>query len=80
MSGMDKAKNKVEELGGKGKEAAGDATGDRDLAGGGQGRPGQRQPQAGRREGQGRLQVSRPATGPPCTDDGRRPLWGRRPS
>ena len=29
-------------------------------AGGGPGRPGQRQPQAGRREGQGRLQVSRP--------------------
>jgi len=31
MSGMDKAKNKIEELGGKGKEAAGEATGDRDL-------------------------------------------------
>ena len=31
MSGIDKAKNKVEELGGKGKEAAGEATGNRDL-------------------------------------------------
>ena len=31
MSGMDKAKNKIEELGGKGKEAAGEATDDRDL-------------------------------------------------
>ena len=31
MSGIDKAKNKIEELGGKGKEAAGEATGDRDL-------------------------------------------------
>lgn len=27
MSGMDKLNNKIEELGGKGKEAAGDATG-----------------------------------------------------
>jgi uncharacterized protein YjbJ (UPF0337 family) len=31
MSGIDKAKNKVEELGGKGKEAVGDATDNRDL-------------------------------------------------
>ena len=31
MSGTDKMKNKAEELGGKGKEALGDATGDRDL-------------------------------------------------
>ena len=31
MSGTDKFKNKVEELGGKGKEHAGRATGDRDL-------------------------------------------------
>ena len=31
MSGMDKMKNKAEELGGKGKETVGDATGDRDL-------------------------------------------------
>jgi uncharacterized protein YjbJ (UPF0337 family) len=31
MSGMDKMKNKAEELTGKGKEAAGKATGDRDL-------------------------------------------------
>ena len=31
MSGMDKAKNKAEELGGKGKEAVGDATDNRDL-------------------------------------------------
>jgi uncharacterized protein YjbJ (UPF0337 family) len=31
MSGVDKMKNKAEELGGKGKEAVGEATGDRDL-------------------------------------------------
>jgi len=36
MSGMDKAKNKVEEVGGKGKEAAGDATGNEDLKAEGQ--------------------------------------------
>lgn len=31
MSGMDKMKNKAEELAGQGKEAAGKATGNRDL-------------------------------------------------
>ena len=31
MSGVDKIKNKAEELGGKGKEAVGDATDNRDL-------------------------------------------------
>jgi len=31
MSGVDKVKNKAEELGGKGKEAVGDATDNRDL-------------------------------------------------
>jgi uncharacterized protein YjbJ (UPF0337 family) len=31
MSGVDKLKNKAEELSGKGKESLGDATGDRDL-------------------------------------------------
>jgi uncharacterized protein YjbJ (UPF0337 family) len=31
MSGIDKMKNKAEELGGKGKEAVGDATDNRDL-------------------------------------------------
>jgi uncharacterized protein YjbJ (UPF0337 family) len=31
MSGIDKAKNKAEELGGKGKETVGDATDNRDL-------------------------------------------------
>jgi uncharacterized protein YjbJ (UPF0337 family) len=31
MSGIDKMKNKAEELGGKGKEAVGDATENRDL-------------------------------------------------
>ena len=31
MSGMDKMKNKAEELSGKGKEHAGRATGDQDL-------------------------------------------------
>ena len=31
MSGVDKMKNKAEELGGKGKEAVGDATDNRDL-------------------------------------------------
>jgi uncharacterized protein YjbJ (UPF0337 family) len=36
MSGIDKMKNKAEELSGKGKEALGDATGDRDLQAEGQ--------------------------------------------
>ncbi|TFV63031.1 CsbD family protein [Geodermatophilus sp. DF01-2] len=36
MSGMDKMKNKAEELSGKGKETAGNATGDRDLQAEGQ--------------------------------------------
>ena len=36
MSGMDKAKNKVEELKGEGKEQVGEATGDRDLQAEGQ--------------------------------------------
>ncbi|MCW2622624.1 MAG: CsbD family protein [Frankiales bacterium] len=36
MSGIDKIKNKAEELGGKGKEAAGDATGNDDLKAEGQ--------------------------------------------
>ena len=36
MSGMDKAKNKIEELGGQGKEAAGKATDDQDLQAEGQ--------------------------------------------
>jgi uncharacterized protein YjbJ (UPF0337 family) len=36
MSGIDKAKNKAEELGGKGKEAVGDATDNRDLQAEGQ--------------------------------------------
>ena len=36
MSGIDKIKNKAEELGGHGKEAVGDATGDRDLQAEGQ--------------------------------------------
>jgi uncharacterized protein YjbJ (UPF0337 family) len=31
MSGIDKMKNKAEELGGKGKETVGDATDNRDL-------------------------------------------------
>ena len=31
MSGIDKMKNKAEEMGGKGKEAVGDATDNRDL-------------------------------------------------
>jgi uncharacterized protein YjbJ (UPF0337 family) len=31
MSGIDKMKNKAEEVTGQGKEAVGDATGDRDL-------------------------------------------------
>ena len=31
MSGVDKMKNKAEELGGKGKETVGDATDNRDL-------------------------------------------------
>ncbi len=31
MSGMDKAQDKVQEMGGRGKEAAGDLTGDPDL-------------------------------------------------
>ena len=36
MSGMDKMKNKAEELSGKGKESVGDATGDQDLKAEGQ--------------------------------------------
>jgi uncharacterized protein YjbJ (UPF0337 family) len=36
MSGIDKMKNKAEELGGKGKEAVGDATDNRDLQAEGQ--------------------------------------------
>jgi len=36
MSGQDKLSNKLEELGGKGKEALGDATDDRDLQAEGQ--------------------------------------------
>ena len=36
MSGMDKAKNKVEELKGEGKEQVGEAAGDRDLHADGQ--------------------------------------------
>ncbi len=36
MSGIDKAKNKAEELSGKGKESMGRATGDRDLEAEGQ--------------------------------------------
>jgi uncharacterized protein YjbJ (UPF0337 family) len=31
MSGMDKAKNKAQDLGGKAKEAVGKATGDKDI-------------------------------------------------
>ena len=57
MSGIDKIKNKAEELGGQGKEHAGRATGNESLEAEGHRRPGQGQPQAGRREGQGRLQV-----------------------
>jgi uncharacterized protein YjbJ (UPF0337 family) len=37
MSGIDKMKNKAEELGGKGKEAVGDATDNRDLEAEGKG-------------------------------------------
>ena len=36
MSGIDKMKNKAEELGGQGKEAVGDATDNRDLQAEGQ--------------------------------------------
>ncbi len=36
MSGIDKMKNKAEELSGQGKEAVGDATNDRDLQAEGQ--------------------------------------------
>lgn len=36
MSGIDKAKNKLEDLGGQGKEAAGKASGDKDLQAEGQ--------------------------------------------
>ncbi len=37
MSGMDKAKNKMQDLGGKAKEAVGKATGDRDTENEGKG-------------------------------------------
>ena len=58
MSGTDKLKNKAQELGGRGKEAAGDADRRQGPAGRGPEGPDRRQPQAGRREGQGRLQVT----------------------
>ena len=59
MSDENKLHNKVEELGGKAKEALGDATDDRDLQAAGSEGPDEGQPQAGRREDQGRLQVGR---------------------
>lgn len=52
----DKIENAAEKAGGKGKEAAGAATGDESLRTEGPERPGQRRSEAGRREGQGRLQ------------------------
>ena len=56
----DKIKNKAEDLTGKAKEGTGKATDDEQPRGRGQGRPGLRRHQAGRRKGQGRLQALRP--------------------
>ena len=52
----DKIDNAAEKLGGKGKEAAGEATGDDSLKAEGKTRPGEGGPEAGRRKGQGRFQ------------------------
>ena len=62
MSNDDKISNKVDELAGKAKEAAGKATDNEQLEAEGKGDQAA-QPQAGRREGQGRLQVDRPSPG-----------------
>ena len=56
MATEDKARNKVTEMKGKAKEETGQATRQRADGSRRQGRPGQGQPQAGRRKGQGRLQ------------------------
>ena len=62
MSGVDKAKNKAEELGGEAKEKIGKATGNQRLEDEGHVDQASRQPQAGRREGEGRVQglIGRP--------------------
>ena len=52
----DKINNKMEDLGGKAKEGVGTRDRRRGAPGAGRGRPGQVRPEAGRREGQGRLQ------------------------
>ena len=57
MSDGDKASNKIDDVVGKAKEGLGKATGDDELEEPGQEGPGQERPQAGRREGQGRLQA-----------------------
>ena len=63
MSGVDEAKNKAQDLGGKAKEAVGKVTGDKSTEHRGQRPSGEVQPQRRRREGQGRLQeLSRPAS------------------
>jgi len=55
MGWLDKLKNKRDETQGAAKEHAGKATGDKKMEREGKTGPDQEQPQAGRREGQGRL-------------------------
>ena len=56
MSNEDKVKNKIEDLGGRAKEAIGKATGDHDTRERRPGRPGEVQPERRRREGERRIQ------------------------
>ena len=56
MGDQDKVNNKIEDIGGQAKEKIGQATGDEELEAPGSRRPGQGRHQAGRREGQGRVQ------------------------
>ena len=55
MGAEDKVRNKAEELTGKGKETLGEAVGDEQMETEGTRRTGEGRPQAGRREGEGRL-------------------------
>ena len=74
MSDSDKIKNKAEELTGRGKETLGAATHDRDLQAEGRADQTEEQPQAGRREDQGRPEVA------PARADATDAFLGGRPS
>ena len=56
MSGVDKAKNKIENLGGKAKEAVGKVTGDRETENEGRGDQAKSNLKGRWRKGEGRLQ------------------------